>query len=254
MKTRAFVRYSKKGKIVPGSLILTAGSYPQGSSTWKEVPADLCCLQPQDYSSCMALQGIPDELLNYGFSLQTDGSGPNMTGTIHWAPGVQEQFTLPSDGSTYDFVYTFEDAAPRTVYLCINNPFQLSDFELGFGPGNTVSVNNAYKLNGLEEWDSDSMSILSLDLSGLTSLQFLFHRNTILSYINITGCANLIDIDLADNTLVEASVNHVLITLDSSGLSNGFVDLSGGTSSGPTGLGALAAASLIVKGWTVNTN
>lgn len=43
MKKRAFVRYSKNGKIVPGSLILTAGSFPQGSSTWNEVPADLCC-------------------------------------------------------------------------------------------------------------------------------------------------------------------------------------------------------------------
>lgn len=46
MKKRAFVRYSKNGKIVPGSLILTSGSYPQGSSTWNEVPADLCCDNP----------------------------------------------------------------------------------------------------------------------------------------------------------------------------------------------------------------
>lgn len=43
MKKRAFVRYSKQGKVVPGSLILTSGSYPQGPSLWKEVPADLCC-------------------------------------------------------------------------------------------------------------------------------------------------------------------------------------------------------------------
>lgn len=42
-KKRAFVRYSKQGKIVPGSLILTGGSHPNGPSTWKEVPADLCC-------------------------------------------------------------------------------------------------------------------------------------------------------------------------------------------------------------------
>jgi hypothetical protein len=46
MKKRAFVRYSKQGKIVPGSLILTSGSFPQGPSTWKEVPADLCCDNP----------------------------------------------------------------------------------------------------------------------------------------------------------------------------------------------------------------
>ena len=43
MKQRAFVRYSKKGKIVPGSLILTNGSYPNGPAVWYEVPADLCC-------------------------------------------------------------------------------------------------------------------------------------------------------------------------------------------------------------------
>jgi len=42
-KKRAFVRYSKQGKIVPGSLILTGGSHPNGPSTWKEVSADLCC-------------------------------------------------------------------------------------------------------------------------------------------------------------------------------------------------------------------
>lgn len=46
MKKRAFVRYSKQGKVVPGSLILTGGSFPKGPSTWKEVPADLCCEVP----------------------------------------------------------------------------------------------------------------------------------------------------------------------------------------------------------------
>jgi len=253
-KKRAFVRYSKNGKIVPGSLILTAGSYPQGSSTWNEVPADLCCLQPQDYSSCLALQAIPDESLNYGFSLQTDNGGPNMTGTIYWAPGVQEEFTLPSNGNTYDFFYSFEDAVPHTVYLCINNPSQLQDFELGFGPGDTVSVNNAYKLNGLQEWDSDDMNIYSLDLSGLSSLEQLFHGNTILAHVNITGCTNLIDVDLTNNALVEASVDHVLITLDNNGLSNGFVDLGGGTNAAPSVTGSAAAANLITKGWSVNTN
>jgi hypothetical protein len=43
MKKRAFVRYSKQGRIVPGSLIITNGSYPSGPSTWDEIPADLCC-------------------------------------------------------------------------------------------------------------------------------------------------------------------------------------------------------------------
>lgn len=57
MKLRAFVRYSKKGKIVPGSLILTNGSYPNGPAVWKEVPADLCC-----ESGLKVALSIPDDL------------------------------------------------------------------------------------------------------------------------------------------------------------------------------------------------
>jgi hypothetical protein len=49
-KKRAFVRYSKQGKIVPGSLILTGGSYPNGPATWNEIPADLCCEETSCYN------------------------------------------------------------------------------------------------------------------------------------------------------------------------------------------------------------
>jgi hypothetical protein len=42
-KERAFVRYTKAGKIVPGSMILTNGSYPSGPGLWKEITMDLCC-------------------------------------------------------------------------------------------------------------------------------------------------------------------------------------------------------------------
>lgn len=41
-KKRAFIRYTKKGKIVPGSLILTNGTYPK-DGTYQEVNTDLCC-------------------------------------------------------------------------------------------------------------------------------------------------------------------------------------------------------------------
>jgi hypothetical protein len=43
-KKRAFVRYTKSGEIVPGSLIITTnGGYPDKSSLWKEVTVDQCC-------------------------------------------------------------------------------------------------------------------------------------------------------------------------------------------------------------------
>lgn len=256
MKKRAFVRYSKQGKVVPGSLILTSGSFPSGPSTWKEVPADLCCLPIQDYSSCLALQGIPDESGEYGFSLDTFNGLGNayFSGTIYWAPGQEEHFNLPANGFTYDFFYQYNTTVPQTVYLCIDNPSLLQDFELEFGPGNTVSVNNAQAISGIEEWDSDFMNIYSLDLSNMKGLAQLYHCCSVLTHINITGSTNLIEVDLFSNTLSETSVDHVLIALDDNGLSNGFVELGGGTNAAPSVAGAAAAASLTGKGWTVSTN
>jgi hypothetical protein len=49
-KKRAFVRYTKSGEIVPGSLIITTnGGYPDKSSLWQEVTVDQCC---DDTTSC----------------------------------------------------------------------------------------------------------------------------------------------------------------------------------------------------------
>lgn len=42
-KKRAFVKYTKQGKIIPGSLIITtSGGYPI-TGLYTEVPVDLCC-------------------------------------------------------------------------------------------------------------------------------------------------------------------------------------------------------------------
>lgn len=41
-KNRAFVRYTKSGKIVPGSMIVTNGSYPK-NGTYVEVFTNECC-------------------------------------------------------------------------------------------------------------------------------------------------------------------------------------------------------------------
>jgi hypothetical protein len=254
MKKRAFVRYSKQGKIVPGSLILTSGSFPSGPSTWKEVPADLCCLGPNDYTSCVAIQAVGDETGLYGFTLQTKNGGPNLTGTVYWTSTEQESFSVPANGNDYDFEYNFGDSIPHTVYLCIDNPSQIQDFEIGFGPGTSVAISNLQKLQGIDEWDGDDMGFTSLDFTGITSLRQLYNDNTGLQHINITGCVNLDDVQLNNNALTQASVNHVLFTLDDNGLTGGFVNLSGGTNSAPSGLGATAAANLLVKGWSVSVN
>jgi hypothetical protein len=256
-KKRAFVRYSKQGKITPGSLILTNGSYPNGSAVWNEVPVDLCCnnLQNSGYTCCIAIQGIADgESGQYGFTLQVRNGGTNLRGSIQWTPTESESFSLSANGEDYDFEYNFEDLIPHTVYLCIDNPSQIQDFEIGFGPGTSIAISNLQKLEGIEEWDGDNMGFTSLDFTGITTITELYNESTGLQHINITGCVNLNNVELEDNDLTEASVDHILITLDDNGLSNGYVNLNGGTNATPSALGLAAEASLVIKGWTVNVN
>jgi len=257
---KAYVRYDGQKKIVPGSLILRENKPTTG--TFVEVmPVNLCCgVTPTVCDSCVTLQGVGnlyDEEYPfgvYGFTLETVEGGANLTGTIYWTSSFSESFSIDADGSNYDFQYDFEDAIPHTVLLCVDNPSQIQDFELGFGPGDTVSLNNAIALNGLDEWDSDGMNIYSLDLTGLSSIDELYHCCSVLTHINITGCSNLLDVDLPDNALTEASIDHVLISLDNYGLSNGFVYLAGGTNSIPSAAGLAAKTSLEGKGWIVQVN
>jgi hypothetical protein len=257
-KLKAYVRYDGQKKIVPGSLILRQDKPTTGKFV-EIMPVDLCCGTTNVCDSCVTLQGVGeyDEELGtyyYGFTLETQSSGANLTGTIYWTTSFSESFSLDADGNDYDFQYDFEDAIPHTVLLCVNNPSQILDFELGFGPGDTTSLNNAIALNGIDEWDSDDMNIYSLDLTGLSSIEDLYHCCSVLTHINITGCTNLIYVDLIDNDLTEASVDHVLISLDNYGLSGGNLDLSGGTNAIPSAAGAAAVLSLQAKGWFVNVN
>ncbi len=257
-KLKAYVRYDGQKKIVPGSLILRQDKPTTGKFV-EIMPVDLCCGTTNVCDSCVTLQGVAeyDEELGiyyYGFTLETRSSGANLTGTIHWTTSFSESFSLDADGNDYDFQYDFGDAIPHTVLLCVNNPSQIRDFELGFGPGETVSLNNAIALNGLDEWDSDDMNIYSLDLTGLSSIDELYHCCSVLTHINITGCTNLDDVDLIDNALTEASVDHVLISLDNYGLINGILDLTGGTNAIPSVAGDAAILSLQGKGWMVFYN
>lgn len=257
---KAYVRYDGQKKIVPGSLILRENKPTTGNFV-EIMPVNLCCgVTPTVCDSCVTLQAVGNQYDEgeptgvYGFSLQVKNGGANLTGTIHWTTSFSESFSLEADGTTYDFQYDFDDVIPHTVLLCVDNPSQIEDFELGFGPGDTVSLNNAIALNGLDEWDSDGMNIYSLDLTGLSSIDELYHCCSVLTHINITGCSNLLDVDLDSSSLTEASIDHVLISLDNYGLSNGYLYLAGGTNSIPSAAGLAAKTSLEGKGWFVSVN
>ncbi len=113
MKKRAFVRYSKQGKIVPGSLVLTAGSYPQGSALWKEVPADLCCetITISTQVNDTAINNVSVRLLCNSTLVDDSYSSENSTNGDSLAAILNEQF-----GAQYGtFAYITDGTLTLTI-------------------------------------------------------------------------------------------------------------------------------------------
>ncbi len=65
------------------------------------------------------------------------------------------------------------------------------------------------------------------------------------------ACSSMIFFGLA---LPQAQVDAILLACVNGGLANGSLDMSGGSTAGPSGTGAANAAILIGNGWTVHTN
>lgn len=62
-KKKAFIKYTKNGKIIPGSLITTTGGNPPKNGYYKEVETDICC-NPSTKKTCIenVLQKLFDQL------------------------------------------------------------------------------------------------------------------------------------------------------------------------------------------------
>jgi len=73
MPNKAFVRYKKCGNIVPGSLILTNGTYPEPDAGWIEVPIKMPCGTIR--LTATASPGDPDEICWSGFAIQYGNAG-----------------------------------------------------------------------------------------------------------------------------------------------------------------------------------
>ena len=89
-------------------------------------------------------------------------------------------------------------------------------------------------------------SVYSFDLSGNASLN-LFEIDGVFS-------DEIEEFDAGGCALSLTSVNAILVALDACGASNGTCDLSGGTSSAPSGAGLTSKTNLEGKGWTVTVN
>ena len=94
----------------------------------------------------------------------------------------------------------------------------------------------------------------NIDLSKLSNLITIQLQNNLIDSINLGSNAPFSLFDASTNALTQASVDNIINETDTNGVSNGSLNLSGGTNSAPSASSSTALANLIGKGWTVTTN
>jgi len=99
-------------------------------------------------------------------------------------------------------------------------------------------------------------AIVTASVSGLASLTTLnLAANSNLSSLSISGAVSINDLRAQFCALPTSEVNAILVELDANGVLNGTVFLSGQTPAAPpSGAGIIAAANLVINGWTVITD
>lgn len=75
-----------------------------------------------------------------------------------------------------------------------------------------------------------------------------------LTSLDVSSNTALTNLDCNTNQLTQVSVDQILISLDTNGQENGYVDLTGDNNAAPSATGLAAQAFLEGKGWTVIVN
>jgi hypothetical protein len=124
MKQRAFVRYTKKGKIVPGSMIVTQGSYPDGPALWAEMVTNLCCDDP-GFTTTSRVKGfvrytqsgniVPGSLILGETYPKGGGLWRDITINLCCDPGQLSNFILLEDSVPGDSNYLLQEDGGRII-------------------------------------------------------------------------------------------------------------------------------------------
>lgn len=124
MKQRAFVRYTKSGKIVPGSMIVTQGSYPDRPALWAEVSTDLCCDDPA-FTTTSRVKGfvrytksgniVPGSLILSKSYPKGGGIWRDVTINLCCDPGHEGDFLLLENSVPGDSNYLLQEDSDRII-------------------------------------------------------------------------------------------------------------------------------------------
>lgn len=176
--------------------------------------------------------------------------------------GDQNLRKVYGNGATLDSLTLTDCTAITEIYL--NSLVSLTSFAFGGCAALQLIELDGFTLNGLTIPDLPALTDFALsnsaNLTTLTMgaspllLNLTAQSNALLTSFGIGGCTGVTSLYLDGCALTEGAVDAILAALDTNGLSNGEVDLSGGTNAIPSAAGLASKASLEGKGWTVTVN
>lgn len=231
------------GYIHPFQLLKAAG----GGAGSVSIPLQLNQSTPQvtvgDFS------GVTPDLSAVSFDLY-DAVGTGAIGFATTAQLAAVRLHMSTTGSQATGL-TMSAAAPLTIdgVFQVNVIFTLSGFT-----NTNFAIPNTGAITSLSITDWPDLATIDVTFGGGASCQVYAITNcAVLTSIVCPGSfTSATSFSAGGNMLSQFSVDAILAALDVGGVSNGSVDLSGGSNSPPTD--ATHVNSLISRGWNVFTN
>lgn len=281
MKQRAFIKYTKAGKIIPGSLIFTSGSYPTDGK-YKEVSTNICCdEQPYGYFDvtsanwgftdeaglrtfleskgviiieiknfslldgrlkfyikCFISAGsleldnlnitsvniidIPDlNILNLENNILTEFNPSKLSSTLSVLNlGSNSLITFNQNSIPLNLKYLILDHNDLTV-LSIDKLINLTGFRAGWNNLSSLDISTLSKLDSVS---LNATTLSSIDFTGSPDINWIDMSNSSsLTSVNVSGLTKLSNLNLNDCNLTSIDVSGLdsleYLQLDANNLS-----------------------------------
>jgi len=127
-----------------------------------------------------------------------------------------------------------------------------TSLDVAENPLNTLEVRG---LSQLQFFNFYHTNITTIDMGGMVNLNSFDGHGCHLTSVTMTGCNKVLIMDLSINSLPQPQIDAILAQLVSAGLLGGSCLLNGGTNAAPSAAGLANKAILTgPRGWTVTTN
>jgi hypothetical protein len=187
-----------------------------------------------------SIQFVVDTTNYLEFRLEFTSTNSPIEFTINWGDGTIHEDS--GAGGLYDELHTYEEIGEYTVTVTFNKPQNI--LELNFEGSNDdyaniTSITGLQRLRNLEEIGADWNSLVSVDLSNMTNLNYvdisdcetIGSEDPSLTSVNLLGCTSLTELRI-DGSDFSAGLpnfrdlqNLIQLDIDNSSLS-GIIDIS----------------------------